>query len=254
METLKKQLKKFKEPDANKARDLLSLADNLVRKSVWIIGGDGWAYDIGSSGVDHVLASGHNVNLLVLDTEVYSNTGGQTSKATPRGAIAKFSVAGKRSGKKDLGMIAATYGNVYVAQIAIGANPNQTIKALTEAEAWDGPSIVIAYSTCIAQGIDMGNSMSHMSAAVQSGFWPLYRYHPGHGEDERPFKLDSKAPTIPFRDFAMNEARFRMLERRDPETAKYLFDLAQDDIDERWRLYEQLTQVKRSLPSGGLDR
>ncbi len=248
--TLKERLEEDGKSDDVKVRELLGVADNLTRKTVWIIGGDGWAYDIGSSGVDHVLASGHNVNLLVLDTQVYSNTGGQTSKATPRAAVAKFSVAGKQTGKKDLGMIATTYGNVYAAQIAIGANPAQTVKALTEAEAWDGPSIVIAYSTCIAHGIDMEKSMSHQKAAVESGFWPLYRYHPGLDVEEQPFKLDCKAPKIPLREFAMNETRFKMLERRDPETAKHLLDLAQADIDERWRLYEQLSKVERTLPSG----
>jgi pyruvate-ferredoxin/flavodoxin oxidoreductase len=232
-------------------RELEPLADELVRKSVWIVGGDGWAYDIGSAGLDHVLASGRNVNVLVLDTEVYSNTGGQASKATPRGAVAKFAASGKTSGKKDLGMIATAYGNVYVAQIAIGANPLQTLKALTEAEAWHGPSLIIAYSACIAHGIDMTHSMDHQEEAVKSGYWPLYRFHPGLGEHEHPFHLDSKEPSIPVREFAAQEGRFAMLERSDPETAKRLLGLLQADVDERWRLYAQLAGVERTVPHDG---
>jgi pyruvate-ferredoxin/flavodoxin oxidoreductase len=215
-------------------------------KSVWIIGGDGWAYDIGYSGLDHILASGRNVNVLVLDTEVYSNTGGQASKATPRGAVAKFASGGKRQAKKDLGMIAASYGGVYVAQIALGANYTQTIKALQEAEAWEGPSLVIAYSTCIAHGIEMGTSMTHQKDAVRSGYWPLYRYHPGGAEHEHPFHLDSKPPSIPVSDFTDVETRFSMLMRKSPDEAKRLAERAQDDVDERWRLYQQLASVERS--------
>jgi pyruvate-ferredoxin/flavodoxin oxidoreductase len=176
------------------ARHLLALADDLVRRSVWIVGGDGWAYDIGYGGLDQVLSSGRNVNILVLDTEVYSNTGGQASKATPRGAVAKFAAAGKSTGKKDLGAVARAYGNVYVAQIAMGANDAQTTRALLEADAWPGTSLVIAYSTCIAHGIDMSKSMSHQKDAVRSGYWPLYRFHPSDIEDGQPFKLDSSAP------------------------------------------------------------
>jgi pyruvate-ferredoxin/flavodoxin oxidoreductase len=234
--------------DDARARQLAPIVDELVRKSVWIIGGDGWAYDIGSAGLDHVLASGRNVNVLVLDTEVYSNTGGQASKATPRGAVAKFASAGKRSPKKDLGMIASAYGDVYVAQVAIGGNPTQTVKAFVEAEEWPGPSLIIAYSSCIAHGIDMTRSMSHQEEAVKSGYWPLYRYHPGLGEHEHPFRLDSKAPSIPLQDFVSQEGRFAMLERSDPEAARHLLELAQADVDERWRLYEQLAGVERTVP------
>ncbi len=232
---------------AESARRLASIADELVRTSTWIVGGDGWAYDIGFGGVDHVLGSGRNVNLLVLDTEVYSNTGGQASKATPLGAVAKFAMAGKPTGKKDLGAIARRYGNVYVAQVAIGGSDIQTVKALAEADAWDGPSLVIAYSTCIAHGIDMETSMSHMKEAVKSGYWPLYRYQPTVEEHEQPFHLDSAAPSIPLREFALKEARYSMLARSDPERSAMLLDLAQEEIDERWRYYEQLAGVERTL-------
>jgi pyruvate-ferredoxin/flavodoxin oxidoreductase len=232
---------------ADRARRLSVIADELVRTSTWIVGGDGWAYDIGFGGVDHVLGSGRNVNLLVLDTEVYSNTGGQASKATPLGAVAKFAMAGKPTGKKDLGVIARRYGNVYVAQIAIGGSDIQTVKALAEADAWDGPSLIIAYSTCIAHGIDMETSMSHQKDAVKSGYWPLYRYKPTTGEHERPFQLDSAAPSIPLRDFALKEARFSMLARSDPARSAELLDLAQQDIDERWHYYEQLAGVERAV-------
>lgn len=233
---------------ALKASRLARLTGALVRKSVWIIGGDGWAYDIGYGGLDHVLASGRNVNILVLDTEVYSNTGGQASKATPRAAVAKFAASGKNTSKKDLGMIASQYGNVYVAQVAIGANDIQTVKALTEAEAWPGPSLIIAYSTCIAHGVDMEKSMDRMRQAVKSGYWPLYRYHPGSDENAHPFRLDSKEPAISLRDFAESEGRFAMLQNAAPERAEKLLDLAQADIDERWRLYSQLSGVERSIP------
>lgn len=232
------------------AQGLLAIADSLVERSVWIMGGDGWAYDIGFGGLDHVLASGRNVNCLVLDTEVYSNTGGQASKATPRGAVAKFAASGKPIGKKDLGMIAMAYGNVYVAQIAMGANQRQTINALLEAEAYDGPSLIIAYSTCIAHGIDMTYSQSHMKDAVKSGFWPLYRFTPHFASDGEgaPFKLDCRKPTMPFKEYALKEARFAMLARSKPAEADKLFELAQQDIDERWRLYEQLSGVERAVP------
>jgi pyruvate-ferredoxin/flavodoxin oxidoreductase len=235
------------------ARRLHELADVLVPQSVWIVGGDGWAYDIGFGGLDHVLASGRNVNVIVLDTEVYSNTGGQASKATPRGATAKFAMAGKTTPKKDLGVIAMAYGNVYVAQIALGANDMQTVRALKEAEEWPGPSLILAYSTCIAHGIDMATSMSHQRDAVRSGHWPLYRFHPLGGEGGQPFALDSKAPTMPFRDFALQEARFAVLARTEPETADHLLGLAQRDVDERWRLYEQLATVERVAPAGAGD-
>jgi pyruvate-ferredoxin/flavodoxin oxidoreductase len=233
---------------ANDARHLLALVDDLVARSVWIIGGDGWAYDIGYGGLDQVLSSGRNVNILVLDTEVYSHTGGQASKATPRGAVAKFAAAGKGTGKKDLGAVARAYGNVYVAQIAIGANDAQTTKALLEAEAWPGTSLVIAYSTCIAHGIDMAKSMSHQKDAVRSGYWPLYRFHPSEIEDGQPFKLDSAAPSIPIKEFVAAETRFAVLARTHPERAAELADLAQGDADERWRYYEQLAGMHRSVP------
>jgi pyruvate-ferredoxin/flavodoxin oxidoreductase len=233
------------EPDGSQ---LLALLDSLVRQSVWIIGGDGWAYDIGFGGLDHALSTGRDVNLLVLDTEVYSNTGGQASKATPRAAVAKFAAAGKSSGKKDLGAIARAYGDVYVAQISMGANELQATKALVEADAWPGPSLVIAYSTCIAHGIDMSKSMSHQKDAVKSGYWPLYRFHPTEAEGGQPFKLDSHTPSIPIRDFVATETRFAILERTQPERAARLGALAQADADERWRYYTQLAGIERTVP------
>ncbi|MEB2345717.1 MAG: pyruvate:ferredoxin (flavodoxin) oxidoreductase [Deltaproteobacteria bacterium] len=235
-------------PESAAAQRLLSLADDLVRKSVWVVGGDGWAYDIGTGGLDHLLASGRDVNVLVLDTQVYSNTGGQASKATPRGAVAKFASAGRAVARKDLGLLASSYGNVYVAQVAMGADDAQCVKAFLEAEAWPGPSLLIAYSTCIAHGIDMTRSMSRQRDAVRSGFWPLYRYHPGPGPHQRPFQLDSRAPTLPIAEFAAGEARFAVLQRSDPQRARHLLALAQADADERWRLYEQLSRVERTLP------
>ena len=230
------------------ARQLLAVSADLVRQGVWIIGGDGWAYDIGFGGLDQVLSSGRNVNVLVLDTEVYSNTGGQASKATPRGAVAKFAAAGKPTAKKDLGAIARSYGNVFVAQVSMGANDAQTIKALLEADAWPGPSLVIAYSTCIAHGIDMTKSMSHQKDAVKSGYWPLYRFQPSEVEDGQPFKLDSGKPSIPVRDFVATETRFAILERTNPERAAELGALAQADADEKWRYYQQLAGIHRSVP------
>src|SRR6266511_4187169 len=231
--------------DLPEARELEGIADELVRRSVWIVGGDGWAYDIGSGGLDAVLASGQNVNVLVLDTEVYSNTGGQASKATPRGAIAKFAARGKQTGKKDLGMLAMAYGNVYVAHVALGASDMQTVKALLEAEAWPGPSLVIAYSTCIAHGFDMSGSMAHQRDAVRSGHWPLFRYHP---DAERPFQLDSKPPSQPLRQFAESEARFAMLARTAPAEFERLMAVAEEDARERWRYYQQLATLPRTAP------
>ncbi len=235
-------------PAASDARHLIALAGDLVRKGVWIIGGDGWAYDIGFGGVDQVLSSGRNVNILVLDTEVYSNTGGQSSKATPRGAVAKFAAAGKGTAKKDLGAIARSYGNVYVAQVSMGANDLQTTKALLEADAWPGPSLVIAYSTCIAHGIDMSKSMSHQKDAVKSGYWPLYRFHPSEIDGGHPFKLDSSTPSIPISAFVATETRFAVLQRTNPERAAELATLAQADADERWHYYEQLAGIERTVP------
>jgi len=222
---------------------------------VWIVGGDGWAYDIGSGGLDHVLASGADVNVLVLDTEVYSNTGGQASKATPRGAVAKFAAAGKPTGKKDLGMIATAYGNVYVAQIAMGADMPHTVKVFAEAEAHPGPSLVIAYSTCIAHGIDMSTSMTHQKQAVDSGYWPLYRFDPAAADrGEAPMHLDSKRPSVPLREFAAQEARFAILARSDPERAGALLDEAQAAIHQRRRRYEQLAGVPAPAPPQEADR
>jgi pyruvate-ferredoxin/flavodoxin oxidoreductase len=231
---------------SDRADLLASVADALIPQSVWIVGGDGWAYDIGFGGLDHVLATGRDVNVLVLDTEVYSNTGGQASKATPRGAVAKFAAAGKASGKKDLGMIATAYGNVYVAQIAMGADMPHTVKVLAEAEAHDGPSLVIAYSHCIAHGIDMATGMSHQKEAVDSGYWPLYHFDPALADrGEHPFTLDSKKPSIPLKTFAQKEARFAMLARSDPERAEMLAREAQEDVDRRWHLYEQTAGIER---------
>ena len=224
-----------------KAKDLLSLADTLVKKSVWLVGGDGWAYDIGYGGLDHVLASSKNVNILVLDTEVYSNTGGQSSKATSLGAVAKFAMGGKTTPKKDLGMMAMNYGNVYVAQIAMGANDGQTLKAFLEAESYDGPSLIIAYSHCIAHGIDMTKGLEQQKLASESAYWPLYRYDPRlKAEDKNPFQLDSKAPKIPFKTYALNENRYRMLSQTNPDHAEALMQQAQEAITKRWQNYEQL--------------
>jgi pyruvate-ferredoxin/flavodoxin oxidoreductase len=227
------------------ARQLLALADLLVKKSVWIVGGDGWAYDIGYGGLDHVIASGKNVNLLVLDTEVYSNTGGQASKSTPRAAVAKFAAGGKPGPKKDLGLIAMSYGTVYVASVAMGAKDEHTLKAFLEAEAYDGPSIIIAYAHCIAHGIDMTTGMSDQKAAVDSGQWLLYRYHPDRAlAGENPLTLDSRAPTRKVQDFMLMETRFKMLTKSKPEDAKRLWQEAQHDVEVRYRLYEYLAQRK----------
>ena len=224
------------------------LKDYFADKVVWIIGGDGWAYDIGFGGLDHVLSSGRNVNILVLDTEVYSNTGGQSSKSTPRAATAKFASNGKSTRKKDLGLLAQAYGDVYVAQVALGANETQTVRAFREAAAHDGPSLVIAYSTCIAHGIEMSTSMTHQKLAVSSGYWPLYRFHPSPEPGTHPFSLDSKKPTVRLHDFLEQETRFAVLERSDPARAEHLQALAQADVDERWHYYEQLAGVERSIP------
>jgi pyruvate-ferredoxin/flavodoxin oxidoreductase len=232
------------------AMQLLSLADTLVKKSVWAFGGDGWAYDIGFGGLDHVLASGRNVNVFVLDTEVYSNTGGQMSKATPRSAIAKFAMGGKQLGKKNLGLIAMTYGNVYVASIAMGANDQQALKAIQEAESYNGPSLIIAYSHCIAHGINMVNGLQDQKAAVAAGQWILYRFDPRRMEKgENPLMLDSRAPSIPLEQYLMLENRFKMLVKSKPEEAKRLFQLAQKDVETRWKFFEYLSQGKPNSPS-----
>ncbi|MEJ2615404.1 MAG: thiamine pyrophosphate-dependent enzyme [Ignavibacteriaceae bacterium] len=225
----------------NEIKHLLSLSDYLVKKSVWIMGGDGWAYDIGYGGLDHVLASGRNVNVLVLDTEVYSNTGGQMSKSTPRGAVAKFAAAGKPVAKKDLGLMAMSYGNVYVAKVAMGSNDTQTLRAFLEAEAYDGPSLIIAYSHCIAHGIDMGTGMQNQKAAVDSGYWQLYRYNPDLSkEGKNPFKLESKGLKIPLKDYAYMETRYKMLTKTHPDRAEKLLEEAQKDVEDRWKTYEGL--------------
>lgn len=247
---LKERLAGLDNPDAGQ---LLTLADMLVKKDVWIIGGDGWAYDIGFGGLDHVLASGMDVNILVLDTEVYSNTGGQMSKATPRGAVAKFAAGGKPAAKKDLGLIAMTYNNVYVARVAMGARDEQTLRAFLEAEAHPGPSLIIAYSHCIAHGINMTTAMQNQKMAVETGQWPLYRYNPARAlQGENPFILDSRAPKQPVEKYLNMENRFKMLTMSKPEVAKELFMLAQEDVDARWSMYEYL--ASRSYTNGSPNR
>jgi pyruvate-ferredoxin/flavodoxin oxidoreductase len=232
---LKRKIAGLSTPEA---LGLGSIADALVRKSVWLVGGDGWAYDIGFGGLDHVLGSGRNVNVLVLDTEVYSNTGGQMSKATPRGAVAKFASGGKHTGKKDLAMEAVSYGSVYVARVAMGAGDTHTLKAFQEAEAHDGPSLIIAYSHCIAHGYDMSMGLEQQKRAVLSGYWPLIRYNPAlRLEGKNPFQLDSKAPSIPLKQYAYQEARYTMLVRSNPEAARELLKMAQDDVERQWSVY-----------------
>jgi pyruvate-ferredoxin/flavodoxin oxidoreductase len=239
---LRDKLRRLRDDEADeKASALLSIVDHLVRRSVWLVGGDGWAYDIGSGGLDHVLASGRNVNVLVLDTEVYSNTGGQMSKATPLGASAKFASAGKRIGKKDLALQAIAYGDVYVAQVAMGSNPQQTLLAMREAEEYRGPSLILAYSHCIAHGYDLANGLTQQKLATQSGYWPLIRYNPAlRAAGKKPFVLDSPRPTIPLRDYAYNENRYKVLLKTHPELAEKLMQSAQEQIDRRWETYEHM--------------
>jgi pyruvate-ferredoxin/flavodoxin oxidoreductase len=226
-------------PDNFDACDLLVLADSLVKRNVWIVGGDGWAYDIGYGGLDHVLASGENVNILVLDSEVYSNTGGQTSKATPRGAVARFSAGGKSTPKKDLALMSMAYGGVYVARVAMGAGDMQTLKAFNEAESYNGPSIIIAYAHCIAHGIDMNHGLSQQKLAVQSGHWPLFRFDPRRAaEGKNPMQLDSRPPSVPLEDYLYNETRYTMLRQSHPEAAKKLLEEARQDVAARWKMYE----------------
>jgi len=230
--------------DTPLSRQLLSVADNLVKKSVWIMGGDGWAYDIGYGGLDHVLASGKDVNILVLDTEVYSNTGGQKSKSTPLGAVAKFAAGGKPSGKKDLGMMAMSYKNVYVASVAMGANDAQTVRAFMEAEAYEGPSIIIAYSQCIAHGIDMAKGMNQQKLAVDSGYWTLYRYNPMLAlEGKNPLKLDSKPPTRHIREYSMNETRFTILSRIDKKLSDKYIEASDVAAKEKYDYYAKLAAM-----------
>lgn len=227
--------------NSDDARLLLAVADSLVRRSVWIVGGDGWAYDIGAGGLDHVLSTGRNVNILVMDTEVYSNTGGQASKSTPLAAVAKFANGGKQVNKKDLALQAIAYGNVYVARVAMGANPQQTLTAFREAEAYDGPSIILAYSHCIAHGINMEKGLEQQQLAVHTGYWPLLRYNPELlASSENPFVLDSARPSLKFRDFSDNELRFRMLKQTNPSAVDQMMVSAQASIDRRWKLYEQM--------------
>jgi pyruvate-ferredoxin/flavodoxin oxidoreductase len=235
--------KKIKDLDDPRAKELLSIIEHLVRRSVWLVGGDGWAYDIGSAGLDHVLSSGRNVNVLVLDTEVYSNTGGQMSKATPTAASAKFASAGKRIGKKDLAMQAISYGNVYVARVAMGANPQQTLQAMREAEEYDGPSLILAYSHCIAHGYDLRHGLNQQKLAVASGYWPLIRYNPTlRKAGLRPFVLDSPKPRIMLKDYAYNEMRYKVLVRTNPEEAAHLMAVAQELVALRWETYEYMAE------------
>ena len=240
---LKKVLQGIVENGHNeKAVALLSIVDHLIRRSVWLVGGDGWAYDIGSGGLDHVLASGRNVNILVLDTEVYSNTGGQMSKATPLGASAKFASAGKRIGKKDLALQAISSGNVYVAQVAMGANPQQTLLAMREAEQYNGPSLILAYSHCIAHGYDLKDGLKQQKLATLSGYWPLIRYNPElRAAGKKPFVLDSPRPTIPLREYAYNEMRYKILTKTHPEEAEKMMEMAQETVNRRWQTYEHLS-------------
>jgi pyruvate-ferredoxin/flavodoxin oxidoreductase len=245
VKALREKLAGNKSSDAS---NLLAIADALVRRSVWILGGDGWAFDIGFGGLDHVLGSGKNVNVLVLDTEVYSNTGGQMSKATPRGAVAKFAASGKTTSRKDLAMEAVSYGSVYVAQVAIGGNDSHTVKAFQEAEAHDGPSIIIAYSSCIAHGYDLVHGLEQQKLAVQSGYWPLMRYNPALREEgKNPFQLDSKAPSIRLKEYSYREARYTMLARSNPELAAHLLKEAQDDVERQWRVYS----ARATMPGRG---
>ncbi len=224
---------------------LKSVSETLIRRSVWIVGGDGWGYDIGYGGLDHVLAEGRNVNILLLDTEVYSNTGGQTSKATPRGAVAKFSAGGKSTPKKDLARLAMDYEHVYVAQVAFGAKDTQTLRAFLEAESYPGTSLIIAFSPCIAHGVDLTNNLRQQDLAVRSGHWPLLRYDPRRAEQgQNPLSLDSKKPSISFRDYAMTETRFSMLSRIHPEISEKFMHQSQKDVSERYRHYRQLADLE----------
>jgi pyruvate-ferredoxin/flavodoxin oxidoreductase len=247
---LKQKLQKLDSPEA---KLLLGLADQLVRKSVWVVGGDGWAYDIGYGGLDHVLASGRDVNVLVLDTEVYSNTGGQMSKSTPRGAVAKFAAGGKAMAKKDLGLIAMTYGHIYVASVALGAKDEQALRAFVEAESYPGPSLIIAYSHCIAHGIavDMGVGARQQKLVVDSGQWLLYRFDPRRAAaGENPLQLDSLAAKAKLQDYLLSENRFKMLTKSKPEEAKKLFAQAQVDADHRWKLYQFMSERDTKAGNG----
>jgi pyruvate-ferredoxin/flavodoxin oxidoreductase len=255
---LKRRLRELRDNAGNeKAAALLSIVDHLVRRSVWLVGGDGWAYDIGSGGLDHVLASGRNVNVLVLDTEVYSNTGGQMSKATPLAASARFASAGKRIGKKDLALQAIAYGNVYVAQVAMGANPQQTLLAMREAEEYQGPSLILAYSHCIAHGFDLAKGLQQQNLAAASGYWPLIRYNPAlRAAGIKPFVLDSPRPSIPLKEYAYNEMRYRILTKTHPEEAEKLMQSAQESIELRWQTYEHMAKQEpaKFQPASDVER
>jgi pyruvate-ferredoxin/flavodoxin oxidoreductase len=241
VDALKKKLTHSKTPQA---KNLAAVADSLVKKSVWIVGGDGWAYDIGYGGLDHVISTGRNVNLLVLDTEVYSNTGGQASKSTPRGAVARFAAQGKGLSKKDLGLMAIAYGYVYVARVAMGFNDQHTLKSFIDAESFDGPSIIIAYSHCISHGIDMAKGLEQQKLAVQCGLWPLYRYDPRlAAEGKNPLMIDYKEPTIPVDKYMYNETRFRMLVQSDEARAEALLKLSREDAKARWNFYSQMAAM-----------
>jgi pyruvate-ferredoxin/flavodoxin oxidoreductase len=236
---------------AGHAQDLMAVADTLVKRAVWIVGGDGWAYDIGYGGLDHVLASGQNVNILVLDSEVYSNTGGQRSKATPRAAVAKFAAGGKKTAKKDLALMAMVYGSVYVARVAMGANDMQTLKAFLQAEAYDGPSLIIAYGPCIAHGFDLSQGLTHQRLAVNSGHWPLFRYDPRRiKEGENPLQMDSQPPSIPLEQYLYSEDRYTSLKNAHPEEARHLLEEAQQDTLDRWKMYQMWARTAVGTGSG----
>jgi pyruvate-ferredoxin/flavodoxin oxidoreductase len=240
---LKRRLNKLNGRTSAAAARLLDLADVFVRRSVWIVGGDGWAYDIGYGGLDHVLAAGRKVNVLVLDTEVYSNTGGQMSKSTPRAAVAKFAAGGKPMPKKDLAMLAVSYGHIYVARVAMGADDEQAVKAINEAEAYAGPSLILAYAHCIAHGYDLKYGLSQQKLAVQTGYWPLFRFNPAlKAEGKNPFQLDSKPPSLAVEKYMYNEGRFNMLSQSHPDEARHLLELAQADVNARWAAYEKLAK------------
>jgi pyruvate-ferredoxin/flavodoxin oxidoreductase len=238
-------MKKLDGKNDPKSKDLRQLAENLVKKSVWIMGGDGWAYDIGYGGLDHVLASGEKVNVLVLDTEVYSNTGGQASKSTPFGATAKFASSGKTKPKKDLAMLAMTYRGVYVAQVAMGANDAQAVKAFTEADQYEGTSIIIAYSPCIEHGYELGKQLAHQKTAVDSGYWPLFRYDPRlTAQGKNPFQLDSKPPSVPLKDYLASENRFVAITKGKDEASLKAIEFAQKAVNDRWAFYEHMAKME----------
>ena len=236
-------LSKKEQGSCELAKEIIDSADLLTKQSIWVFGGDGWAYDIGYGGLDHVLAMDEDINVLVVDTELYSNTGGQSSKATPTSSVVKFAAAGKRTKKKDLGRMAMTYGYVYVAQVSMGANPNQLLKAVNEAEAYKGPSLIIAYAPCINHGINMGHSQMEEKKAVESGYWPLYRFNPDLAEaGQNPFSLDSKDPTGSYRDFLLGEVRYKSLQKTFPQVADELYARSEKEAMERIDAYKKLAE------------